>query len=136
MRRVVEWGLRQRFFRYTFIGGLATVVDWTTFSLLAIFTTVHYELNLVAATCAGALTNYVGNRVFTFESRTRRIHHQLGVFVLITAISLGISAVLIYLLHARLGIAQIPSRILVTLLMLPVNYWFHKSLTFNKRYFL
>lgn len=122
-------------FRYFIVGGLATVVDWVSFYILAIIFIANYQIALIVAFILGSITNYILNRVFTFHSKSKKIAGQASVHLAISAISLLLNIALMYLLVSHLALEKMPSRVVVTLIMLIINFFMHKHITFNKKFF-
>ncbi len=75
---------RTRFLKFMAVGAFGAVVDFGIANLLTHF----FDMPLVYAgtisfTCA-VISNFVWNRYWTYpESRSRALHHQLGMFFLV-----------------------------------------------------
>jgi len=82
---------RTRFLRFAVVGSVGAVVDFGVMNLL----THLFDMRLVIAgtisfVCA-VISNFTGNRYWTYpESRSRPIHHQLGMFFLVNAAGVAI----------------------------------------------
>ena len=88
---------RTRFLKFMVVGAFGAVIDFGVANLLSHF----FDMQLVYAgtisfTCA-VISNFIWNRYWTYpESRSRRVHHQLGMFL---AVNLAGVAIRIPLLH-------------------------------------
>lgn len=127
--------LQIQLFRYFIVGGVATVVDWSSFYLLAIKINFNYQAALVIAFILGSVTNYVFNKIFTFRCRSKQIAGQMTVHLMISAISLLLNMGMMYIFVSSFAIAKMPSRMIITVIMLVINFFMHKHLTFNKKIF-
>lgn len=90
-------GLLQRGGAFLVVGGVAFVVDALVFNLLAFGVTGRgpmYDLPLVAkviAIAVATIVTYVGNRYWTFGTRTiERRFSRYVVFVLLNVVAMGI----------------------------------------------
>ena len=124
-----------QFMRYVVVGGIATVVDWGSFYLLAIVLDIYYQASLVLSFTLGVIANYTLNKLYTFRCRSRQIAGQFSVHVVISVVSLLMSMGLMFILVGELSINKMVSRIATTFIMLFVNFLMHKYITFNKRIF-
>ena len=82
---------RTRFLKFLVVGTFGAVVDFGIANLLTHF----FSMPLVYAgtisfTCA-VISNFIWNRYWTYpESRSRRLHHQLGMFFLVNIAGVAI----------------------------------------------
>ncbi len=81
---------RTRFLKFMVVGAFGAVVDFGIANLLS-----HFGMQLVYAgtisfTCA-VISNFLWNRYWTYpDSRSRPLHHQLGMFFLVNIVGVGI----------------------------------------------
>ncbi len=82
---------RTRFVKFMVVGAFGALVDFGVANLLSHF----LQLDLVIAgtisfTCA-VISNFIWNRYWTYpESRSRKVHHQLGMFFLVNIAGVAI----------------------------------------------
>ncbi len=94
---------RTRFLKFMAVGTFGAVVDFGVANLLSHFA----EMPLVYAgtisfTCA-VISNFIWNRYWTYpESRSRRIHHQLGMFFLVNVAGVAIRIPILHYLEPLL----------------------------------
>ncbi len=129
------WQHALQFARYVLSGGIATAVDWALFWLLATRLQMNYQAGLVVAFVAGALVNYTITKLFVFQCHSRQVSQQLSVYFAITLLTLLLSMACMYFCVQVFGWAKVPSRMLTTGAMLPVNFLLHKLITFNRALF-
>jgi putative flippase GtrA len=124
------------FLIYFIIGGLATLLDWSTFWLLSTPLNVHYQFSLIGAYLTAGIFHYTANKYFTFGCQSKKIGSQLSLYSLVTLTSLACSLGIMGLLVSYLSFNKMVARMLTTILVLVPNYLLHKHITFNKKLFL
>jgi len=127
--------IQVRFIRYFIAGIGATVVDWGTFYILAIVLGLYYQFSLIIAFTFGTAANYALNKIFTFRCQSPKVVAQFSVHIVVASISLLISSGWMFLFVDVLDIHKMTSRMTTSAIMLAINYFMVKSLTFNKRFF-
>lgn len=140
MKALWEWGtgMLQKYKEvvlYLFFGGLTTLVNIVSFSLLADWLGVYYLTANAAAWVLSVLFAYLTNRRFVFESKSHgtAILRELALFVGCRLLSGALDMLCMYacvdLIHMPRLIAKILSNIIVIIL----NYLFSKFLIFRKK---
>ena len=88
---------RTRFLKFMVVGSFGAVVDFGIANVLAhFFNTPLVIAGTISFTCA-VISNFIWNRYWTYpESRSRALHHQLGMFF---AVNLAGVAIRIPILH-------------------------------------
>ena len=90
-----------------------TAVDFGVFGLLG-WLGVGVYFSQVCSYSAGILNSYVVNRSWTFTTKERFFSPQMVKFILANLILLGISVLLMGLLHGQLGISKWIAKICTT----------------------
>ena len=124
-----------KFFKYAFIGGFVTLLDWSIFYVLSSILNVYYQLAVIISFTIGATTKFGFNKIFTFQSKYKKISLQYSVFFIVTIIGLLASVLFMYLFVDLLFIHKIISRIATTIITLFLNFFLDNYITFNKRFF-
>ena len=132
-QRHLDVALRRQFLLYTFIGGIATAVDWGSFYLLNQQAGIDYKLAVTLSFTFGAITNYVLNKTITFKDKTKQIGAQIGIYIIISVLSLLMSVLLMFIQIDLLAVHAMVARVITTGIMLCCNFLMHKLLTFNQR---
>lgn len=127
--------LKISFVRYTFFGGVATLVDWAMFALGLYILGMHYQLAVVLAFFSGASFKFFFNKRFTFASTYRKVHLQYPVYIAVTLAGLAVNVLLMWLFVDLAGLHEFGSRVATTILVLFLNFSLDKCLTFNKKIF-
>jgi putative flippase GtrA len=127
--------MNNQFIRYCLVGGMATFADWGTFYLFNIVFGVYYQIALIFSFAIGSTTNYTLNKFFTFKSKTKNIKKQFTVHLTISTASLLLNMLFMYLLVDLACTSTMLGRVITTVIMLVINYFLHKNITFNKKFF-
>ncbi len=82
---------RTRFLKFMVVGAFGAVVDFGIANLLTHFLDMTLVLaGTISFTCA-IISNFIWNRFWTYpESRSRSVHHQLGMFALVNIAGVAI----------------------------------------------
>jgi putative flippase GtrA len=123
-----------QFFRYVFVGGIATIVDWGVYYLLSEVAGIHYLVAHVVSFFAGLITNFVLSKLLVFKANEAKVNPVLEFvgYAVIGLIGLGLSALIIFLLHGKLGLNNMVSKIISTLIVLVWNYVARKLILYRK----
>ena len=82
---------RTRFIKFAVVGAIGSMVDIGVMNLLT--QVFHFQLVIagsISFVCA-VTNNFIGNRYWTYpDSRSKPIHHQLGMFFVVNAIGIAI----------------------------------------------
>lgn len=89
-----------------------------------------YVANSTGFLCA-VVSNYVLNRVWTFNSQDPAVAMQFSKFLLASLIGLGINNGIIYLLNERLGVKFYTSKLIATGVVTLWNFWANYTFTFH-----
>lgn len=129
-----------QFFRYCFVGGAATVVDWGISTLLffMVFNQQHAVLANGLSFVAGLLANYFLSTFWVF--RSSKIQSRLAEFLAFAAIgvvglllTLGITKLFEIMLGNITSAYQIIGKVVSTMVAFLWNFFARKYLIFNKK---
>lgn len=133
MKAIVMAAIRSgELFRYALAGGVATLVEWGSFYLLAIAQGLSYRLVVVISLWLGASTNYAVNKIFTFRCPSREIARQYGAHLFASMISWGVHLGVMIAFVDGVGIEKMTSKVLTTALLLFPNYILYKRMVFSR----
>lgn len=123
----------QQFIKFCVVGGSGVVVDFSiTYALKEWLKLNKYIANSVGFICA-ATSNYVLNRIWTFQSNDPQIARQYLIFIGIASIGLIINNATIYILNDKLHLNFYFSKLLaigaVTMWNFLMNYFFNFAAT-------
>jgi putative flippase GtrA len=122
----------RQFIVYIPLAGIATVVDWGSYYLLAKELKLNPILSVIISYTLGGLTNYSLNKIFNFRDKVKTIGFQMAVYGIIMGISYGLTALLMSIQIYLLSINFFIARIITTAIVLAYNFIMHKSFTFNE----
>lgn len=119
-------------FRYTFVGGVAFIVD---FSLLFIFTDffgIYYLISAALAFLLGLTTNYILSIVWVFNKRTLKNRWlEFGIFSSIGIIGLGFNEFIIWFFTEHVHFHYLQSKIVSTVFVYLWNFFARKFILFR-----
>ena len=91
-----------KFIKFGVVGLSGVVVDFSITYLLKEKVKIHkYLANAIGFTIA-ASTNYILNRVWTFNSKNPQISTEYGHFIAVSLLGLGINSLILWLLVSKL----------------------------------
>ena len=121
-----------RLIKFAFVGVFNTAVDWFVFFVMNTLIGIPVIVSQPTAYACGVVCSYVGNKFFTFKSKSKVTVAETVKFVIVNLISLGISTLVITLLVKNAGwneyIAKIPS----TAAAMLVNFVGSRFFVFDK----
>lgn len=122
-----------QFFRYLFVGGIATVVDWgVLFALTEIFH-LYYLISAIFAFVAGLVTNFLLSKLLVFqgsETRTNALMEFLG-YALIGVVGLGMTELIMFVFTDCMMLYYMLSKAIATMIVLAWNYLARKFLLYK-----
>ena len=114
---------------FAIVGGLNTAADFAVFSLLVWAGLLPW----IAQGCgyaAGMINSYFMNKYITFKSRKRSLRQTL-LFFAVTGATLGLSMLAVWLLHDVLGLHGLIAKLLVTPVVMVLNYLGYSKIVFK-----
>ncbi len=128
-----------QFFRYVFVGGAATVVDWGSSFLLfqVIFHQKYATASNVIAFILGLITNYIISTIWVFDSS--KVKSRVAEFLSFAAIgvvglliTIGITVLFEHTLADKTSLYQIIAKVVSTAVSFFWNFFARKYLIYNK----
>lgn len=123
-----------QFFRYLFVGGLASVVDWTALWFFYDIVNIYKYVSIALAFACGLLVNYIFSSLFVFtnvENGNRT--SQFTIYLTTGLMGLGWTELFMLLFDEVLGIHYMVSKIITTAIVLLWNFGSKKILLYRKR---
>ncbi len=117
-----------KFVKFCIVGFSGVFVDFgITYLFKEIFKVQKYVANAIGFTTA-ATTNYILNRIWTFDSHNPHYMWEFSRFFIIALIGLGINSLIIYIFSGRFKwnfyLAKLLATIVVTLWNFLINAYF------------
>ncbi len=92
----------------------------------------QYVANSIGFLCA-VVSNYILNRIWTFQSQDPAVATQFSKFLLASLIGLALNNGIIYLLNERLRINFYVAKLIATAVVTIWNFWANYTFTFTGR---
>ena len=123
-----------QFFRYGFVGAVATVADWGVLYLLTEFAKIPYLISCVPAFLIGLTVNYLLSRFFVFsgEKNKHSASTEFVVYGIIGVIGLLLTVAIMYLLTQILRLPHyMISKIISTVVVFVWNFGARKVVLYR-----
>ena len=112
-----------QFFRYAFVGGIATIVDWAVFYTATVMG-LYYMISGVLAFGAGLFVNFVLSKKFVFsgEKNKHSASTEFVVYAIIGIIGLLLTEIIMFLLTEKLGLYFMIPKVIATAAVFVWNF--------------
>jgi len=118
--------------RYTFVGGIAFVVDFGLLVSLTEFIGIHYLISAAIAFMAGLVTNYIMSISWVFNQRSiKNKSAEFAIFGLIGLVGLAMTELIIWSATEKLLFHYIVSKIFATIIVYFFNFSVRKYVLFK-----
>lgn len=121
-------------FRYTFVGGIAFVIDFTLLYLLTDYVGLYHIISASISFIVGLAVNYVLSKIFVFSHSV--VQNKTGeflIFALIGVVGLFLTDLMMWILVDMGSIYYLTAKIITTLLVYLWNFFARKYILFNYR---
>ena len=120
-------------FRYTFVGGLAFLIDFGTLFILTEYFKVHYLISAGIGFIFGLITNYYLSVKWVFNSRNvKNKGLEFLLFSVIGLVGLGFNELFLWILTDILLIYYLLSKVITIILVYLWNFFARKYILFSK----
>lgn len=120
---------------YLFFGGCTTLVNVAVYGLCTRMADLSTTVSVAIAWGVSVLFAYLTNRTWVFESRAHTapdVLREAWSFFLCRLATFGLDLAVMYLCVDRLGLPDIPIKLLSNLLVIVLNYIASKLIIFSK----
>ena len=121
---------------YLFFGGFTTLVNLAVYGVCTRMADLSTALSTAIAWGAAVLFAYLTNRTWVFESRARTVPdilREAWSFLLCRLATFGLDLAIMYFCVDRLGLPDMPVKMLSNLLVIVLNYVASKVIIFSKK---
>lgn len=120
-------------FRYAFVGGAASIVDWGILYILSVLG-MYYLLSAIFGFFGGLATNFMLSKLFVFSKEKVKvsIRGEFLSYALIGVIGLGLTLIFMYIMTELIGIYFMISKIIATVLVLIWNFGARKMFLYKE----
>ena len=118
-----------KFLKFIIVGFSGLAVDFSTTILLKEKLKVHRYISSSTGFVLAASSNYLFNRLWTFQSNNPKVFEEYGTFLLISVIGLFINNLFLYLFEKKLRFyfAKFLAIMVTSLWNFLANYWLNFS---------
>ena len=119
---------------YLFFGVLTTAVDFVSYYILTRVFRLDEGVSNVLAQFFAILFAYVTNKLFVFEDKTndfKSLIIQFGKFFSLRLVTLVLNSVMFIIMIDKLGINDIVTKVIVSVIVIILNYVFSKLIVFK-----
>ena len=117
---------------YLIFGGLTTVVSIVTYALFAKVFNIDYLISNVLSWVLTVLFAYITNKIFVFESKSKKNIKEITSFFFFRIVSLLIEMIILYIFVDMLHIDDLVTKIIAQVIVIVSNYVFSKVFVFKK----
>ena len=135
LNELIKKVLTKEVILYIIFGVLTTIVNLVVFYLLTTFTSLDENLSNIIAIITCVLFAYFTNRKFVFNSTANTFKEKFQEFykfMLGRAFTMVIEAVGFYLLFSIIGIQEMISKVLISIIVIILNFFISKFFAFKK----
>ena len=119
-----------RFLRFCVVGVSGTAIDFgLTWLCKEIFKIPKFLANAIGFVVA-ATSNYILNRIWTWESTNEAVGVEYVKFFTVSLIGLGINTLILYLLHEKMRLNFYLSKVFATGVVMLWNFFANNFFTF------
>ncbi len=119
-------------FRYTFVGGIAFIVDFGSLFAFTEYCNIYYLTSAALAFLLGLTTNYFLSIVWVFNRRAvDKKWLEFLIFAIIGIIGLGLNELIIWFFTEKLLFHYLISKIVSTILVYLWNFFVRKYILFK-----
>jgi putative flippase GtrA len=118
-------------FRYTFVGGVAFLVDFGFLYFLTEFGHIYYLVSAAIAFLFGLITNYVISITWVFGGRNIKNRWiEFFLFSVIGVVGLGLNEIIMWIATEKMQFHYLLSKIAATIIVYLWNFFGRKYLLF------
>lgn len=118
--------------RYTFVGGIAFIVDFFSLFVFTEIFTIYYLISAAIAFLLGLATNYFLSIVWVFYRHTLSNRwYEFGIFALIGIVGLGLNEFFIWFFTEHIHFHYLLSKIVSTVFIYLWNFFARKFILFR-----
>ena len=119
------------FIRFVFVGGFCFILNIVLLYLCVDFCQFNYLLSLIVIWPVVSSIGFFLNKTLTFRKEFNRISVPLFTYNFLSVLSFLTVLFLMYILVSKMGVNYIVANIIVSFIMMFVNYLSHKKVTFR-----
>ena len=114
--------LFKQLFRFGIVGGLAFLIDSGVLFVLTEYFNVYYLISSVISFIVSLIFNYILSILWVFDVKKKQTIKEIGLFVILSVIGLGINQVVMYVGADILHIYYMICKIVSTFIVMVYNF--------------
>jgi len=118
-----------QFFRYIFVGGVATIIDMGSLYVFTSMVGIHYLISAAIAFVFGVMANYLMSIVWVFKT-TGNFKREITLFVIIGLGGLILNEIIIWLLVEKVNLYYMIAKAIAVVIVLVWNFGMRKKFVF------
>ena len=122
-----------QFFRYLFVGGIATVVDWGILFLLTDIAKIHHLVSAIISFIAGLAANFILSKALVFKQNEAKVKPlwEFVSYAVIGVVGLGITELIMFVITDCFNQYYMLSKVIATVIVLAWNYLARKIIIYK-----
>jgi dolichyl-phosphate beta-glucosyltransferase len=121
----------RKFFKYSLVGTSGTILDLLAIYIFVEFLYLNVILAAILAFIVAATNNFVLNKIWTFNNKSKEYRHQYLKFIIVSVIGLTITIFLMYIFNTILGIWYLIAKLMTSGIVLFWNFLGNRLWTFK-----
>ncbi len=117
---------------YLIFGGLTTLISIVTYAIFSKVFNIDYLISNVLSWIIAVLFAYITNKLFVFESNSKKNIKEITSFFFFRIVSLVMEMVILYVFVDMLHIDDLVTKIIAQVIVIVSNYIFSKVFVFKK----
>ena len=118
---------------YLIFGGLTTLISIITYALFVKVFHIDYLISNVLSWIIAVLFAYITNKIFVFESKSKKNIKEITSFFFFRVVSLIMEMVILYIFVDMLHIDDLVTKIIAQVIVIVSNYIFSKVFVFKNQ---
>ena len=114
--------LFKQLFRFGIVGGLAFLIDSGVLFVLTEYFNVYYLVSSVISFIVSLIFNYILSIIWVFDVKKKQTIKEIGLFVILSVIGLGINQVVMYVGADILHIYYMICKVISTFIVMVYNF--------------
>lgn len=121
-----------RLIKFAFVGVFNTLVDWAVYFVMVTFLHIPVSISQPVGYSCGIICSYIGNKFFTFKSKTKVNVAESVKFVIVNLLSLAASTAIATFCVQSLSWNEYIAKIPATAVAMCINFIGSRFFVFNK----
>ena len=108
--------------KFGVVGVIAFIIDYALYNLLTSIFGINYLISNIIAFSVSVIANYILSIIWVFEVNHKQTKKDFIIFVVLSAIGLGINELIMYLMVGKLGLNDKIIKLFATAVVMVYNF--------------